>query len=132
MMRGIVAAVVLVAAVAVAVVLASSGAFSGPTPSPTPVSSPSSPPPRTPSAPPPATPPTARPSATPIDTSVVAEGQVVPLLYSVLFAMTVLVVVGTSIVAIIVRQIERNSRPFGRAEIEAPAAARVNARPPLR
>lgn len=60
------------------------------------------------------------------------SGQVVPLLYSVLFAMTVLVVVGTSIVAIIVRQIERNSRPFGRAEIEAPAAARVNARPPLR
>jgi hypothetical protein len=59
-------------------------------------------------------------------------GQVVPLLYSVLFAMTVLVVAGTGIVAIVVRQIERNSRPFGRAEIEAPAAARVNARPPLR
>lgn len=60
------------------------------------------------------------------------SGQVVPLLYSLLFAMTVLVVVGTSIVAIVVRQIERNSRPFGRAEIEAPTAARVNARPPLR
>jgi hypothetical protein len=60
------------------------------------------------------------------------SGQVVPLLYSVLFAMTVLVVVGTSIVAIIARQIERNSRPFGRAEIEAPTAARVSARPPLR
>lgn len=60
------------------------------------------------------------------------SGQVVPLLYSLLFAMTVLVVVGTNIVAIIVRQIERNSRPFGRAEIEAPTAARVNARPPLR
>lgn len=60
------------------------------------------------------------------------SGQVVPLLYSVLFAMTVLIVVGTSIVAIIVKQLERNSRPFGRAEIEAPAAARVSARPPLR
>jgi hypothetical protein len=60
------------------------------------------------------------------------SGQVVPLLYSLLFAMTVLIVVGTSIVAIIVKQLERNSRPFGRAEIEAPAAARVSARPPLR
>ncbi|CAN5705317.1 hypothetical protein BH09CHL1_BH09CHL1_34370 [soil metagenome] len=60
------------------------------------------------------------------------SGQVVPLLYSLLFAMTVLIVVGTSIVAIIAKQLERNSRPFGRAEIEAPAAARVSARPPLR
>ena len=79
MMRGVLAAVVLVAAVAVAVVLAGSGAFSGPTPSPTPVSSPSSQPSRTPSAPTPTTPPTARPSASPIDTSVVADGHVVPL-----------------------------------------------------
>jgi magnesium-transporting ATPase (P-type) len=60
------------------------------------------------------------------------SGQVVPMLYSLLFALTVLVVVGTSIIAIIVKQLERNSRPFGRAEIEAPTAARVSARPPLR
>ncbi len=79
MMRGVFAAVVLVGAVALAVVLASSGAFSGPTPSPTPLSSPSSQPSRTPTAPPVATPPTPRPSASPIDTSVVADGTVVPL-----------------------------------------------------
>lgn len=60
------------------------------------------------------------------------SGQVVPMLYSLLFALTVLVVVGTSIIAIIVKDLERNSRPFGRAEIEAPTAARVSARPPLR
>jgi RND family efflux transporter MFP subunit len=79
MMRGVIAMVVIVAAVAVAVVLASSGAFSGPTPSPTPVNSPSSEPTRPSTHPPQATPPTFRPSPSPIDTSVVAEGEVVPL-----------------------------------------------------
>ena len=79
MMRGVIATVVIVSAVAIAVVLASSGALSGPTPSPTPASSPSSQPTRTPTLQPPASPATARPSASPIDTSVVADGHVVPL-----------------------------------------------------
>jgi RND family efflux transporter MFP subunit len=78
-MRGVIAMVVIVAAVAVAVVLAGSGAFSGPTPSPTPVNSPSSQPTRPTTPAPHATPPTFRPSPSPIDTSVVAEGEVVPL-----------------------------------------------------
>jgi RND family efflux transporter MFP subunit len=79
MMRGVIAMVVIVAAVAAAVVLAGSGAFSGPTPSPTPANSPSSQPTRTSTPAPAATPPTFRPSPSPIDTSVVAEAEVVPL-----------------------------------------------------
>jgi len=79
MMRGVIATVVVIGALAIAVVLASSGAFSGPTPSPTPAVSPSSQPTRTPTHPAQATPATARPSASPIDTSVVADGTVVPL-----------------------------------------------------
>ena len=78
-MRGVIATVVVIAAVAVAVVLAGSGAFNGPSPSPSAASSPTSHPSSTPSRPPVATPPTVRPSASPIDTSVVADGTVVPL-----------------------------------------------------
>ena len=78
-MRGVVATVVLVAAVAVAIVLAGSGAFNGPTPSSTALRSPTPHPSSTPSRPPVATPPTSRPSASPIDTSVVADARVVPL-----------------------------------------------------
>jgi len=76
MMRGVIATVLVVAALALALVLVSSGALNGQSPSPT--VTPSGPQATVPSFQP-ASPPTPRPSATPIDTSVVASGTVVPL-----------------------------------------------------
>jgi len=78
MIRGIVAAIVVVAVLAVGLVLLNGGAFNPPT-APVPTSTASS---RPPTAAPTRTPinsPTPRPSASPIDTSVVASGIVVPL-----------------------------------------------------
>src|SRR5690606_27413635 len=43
-----------------------------------------------------------------------SSGQVVPLIFSALFASAVVMVVATSILAILSRQLERDSRPFGR------------------
>lgn len=60
------------------------------------------------------------------------SGQIVPLLFSILFAVTVAVVVGTNIIAIIVRQLERDTRPFGRALDVESQRFRPSRRPPLR
>jgi RND family efflux transporter MFP subunit len=76
-MRGVIAAVVAVAAIAVALVLAQSGAFNTPTPSP--ALSPSVGPTVSQNNSASPTFPTARPSATPTDSAVVASGVVVPL-----------------------------------------------------
>jgi RND family efflux transporter MFP subunit len=76
-MRGVIAAVVAVAAIAVALVLAQSGAFNTPTPSP--ALSPSVGPTASQNNSASPTLPTARPSATPTDSAVVASGVVVPL-----------------------------------------------------
>jgi RND family efflux transporter MFP subunit len=76
-MRGVIAAVVAVAAIAVALVLAQSGAFNTPTPSP--ALSPSVGPTASQNNSARPTFPTARPSATPTDSAVVASGVVVPL-----------------------------------------------------
>ncbi len=60
------------------------------------------------------------------------SGQIVPLLFSVLFAVAVAVVVGTSILAIIVRQLERDTRPFGQALDVDRDRFGPSRRPPLR
>jgi hypothetical protein len=60
------------------------------------------------------------------------SGQIVPLLFSILFAVTVAVVVGTSIIAIIVRQLERDTRPFGQSLDVDSQRFGPSRRPPLR
>lgn len=61
-----------------------------------------------------------------------SSGQVVPLIFSALFAASVIMVVATSILAILARQLERDSRPFGRELTEEPQRFRPTRRPPLR
>jgi hypothetical protein len=61
-----------------------------------------------------------------------SSGQVVPIMFSVLFAATVVMVVATSIIAIVGRQLERDSRPFSRELFEEPDQFRPTRRPPLR
>jgi hypothetical protein len=53
-------------------------------------------------------------------------------MFSVLFAATVVMVVATSIIAIVGRQLERDSRPFSRELFEEPDQFRPTRRPPLR
>ncbi|MCC6704703.1 MAG: hypothetical protein IT334_07480 [Thermomicrobiales bacterium] len=61
-----------------------------------------------------------------------SSGEIVPLLFSALFAASVLMVVATSILAILARQFERDSRPFGRELYTEPERFRPSRRPPLR
>jgi hypothetical protein len=61
-----------------------------------------------------------------------SSGQVVPLIFSTLFAASVVMVVATSVLALIARDIERDSRPFGRELLEESDRFRPSRRPPLR
>ena len=61
-----------------------------------------------------------------------SSGQVVPLIFSTLFAATVVMVVATSILAILFQQLERESRPFGRELAEDSRQFQPKRRPPLR
>jgi hypothetical protein len=61
-----------------------------------------------------------------------SSGQIVPLIFSVLFAAAVVMVIATSALAIVARQLERDSRPFSRELFEEPERFRPTRRPPLR